>query len=178
MLKNPAAIFSTRQRSTALAILAVLNVGIIVTMQVMGQSLNPHGIIAFEFAGDVGVAQEMIRVWANNGVLNTLSFLIGFDYAFMVAYSSFLWLACLQIAYRMSGKFSNVIIVLAWLQPVAAMLDATENIALYQMAGMSLENVWPTLAFACAIPKFAITGLGFVFWAGGSLRLLIQNFRK
>ena len=175
MLKNPIAIFSIRQRRTALIILAVLNIVIIVTMQAMGKSLKPYSIIAFEFAGNVDVAREMVLVWSRKGVMNVVLFLIGFDYAFMIAYSSFLGLACLHTAERIPGKFLNPMIVLALLQPVAALLDAIENIALYHMAEMSVNEIWPTIAFDCAIPKFAITALGFIVWVGGSIGLFIKN---
>jgi hypothetical protein len=163
VLKNPIAILSIQQRRSAFFILAFLNIIIIVVMQVMGQSLKPHGIIPFEFAGSVENAQTMIQDWAERDVLKVLFFLLGFDYLFMITYSVFLWLACLQAAER-SVKFSSALIVLAWLQPLAGFLDATENFALYQMAFGSMKNIWPLLAYSCAVPKFMITGLGLLSW--------------
>lgn len=151
----------TLSKNQLLLALAILNILVIAIMQSFAPALKPFSIIGFEFAGTPEQAQLMVNTWKQNGVLHSVYFLIGFDYLFMITYASFLWLVCIRAAIGMSGKWAKVITILAWLQPVAGLLDAIENLSLYQMVTGSLKPLWPTLSVICAAPKFAIalTGL-------------------
>jgi len=140
-------------------ILGMLDVLVIFVMQSFEQSLKPYSIIAFEFAATPERAHLMVDAWRENGVLNTIFFLIGFDYLFMITYSAFLWLACLNIALGASERISKWLVLLAWMQPVAALLDAVENLSLYQTAMGSWNPIWTTLSVLCATPKFLIVFL-------------------
>jgi hypothetical protein len=155
-------------------LLAISNVVIIVVMQVMGNALKPGGIIPFEFAWSVGQVQTMIASWQVKGVMHVLNFLLGFDYLFMLTYSSFLSLICLQLAASFTPNPSRFFLILAWLQPVAALLDAIENFALYQSANGSSEEFWPRLAYICAIPKFAIVLTAILSWISISIVRLVK----
>lgn len=140
-------------------------------MQSFGPSLMPFSIIGFEFAGTPEQARLMINTWQEKDVLDSVYFLIGFDYLFMIAYSAFLWLACSVVADGFSGRLQTVITFVAWLQPLAGLLDAVENLSLYQMVAGSAKPIWPMLSVVCAIPKFtiALTGVT-VFLVGGILQ--------
>lgn len=151
---NPTA--TLQNRPLLLLLLAGLNVIVIVVMQSFAASLKPFSIIAFEFAGSPELAHQMVNTWRENGVLNYVFFLSGFDYLFMITYSTFLWLACMHIAQGLTDRIANLLIVLAWLQPLAALLDSVENLALYQIISGSWKPVWPLLAAGCAAPKFGI----------------------
>lgn len=155
--------------------LALINVLVIVTMQYVGQALKPGGIIPFEFAWTAANAQQMISDWEQQGVMSQLYFLIGFDYLFMLTYSAFLAVACLQAAQGSSIMGQQFFRILAGLQPVAALLDAVENVALYQIAGGSASEVWPRLSFVCAAPKFLIALTALLAWAGASLYLRVKR---
>lgn len=160
-------------RTRLLIVLAILNLVVIAIMQSFGPSLKPFSIIGFEFAGTPEQARLMVDTWKENGVLDSVYFLIGFDYLFMITYSAFLWLACRVVANGLSGGLQTVITIVAWLQPLAGLLDAVENLSLYQiMAGSSIP-IWPTLSVICATPKFifALTGVT-VFVIGGLLQIV------
>lgn len=159
---------------TWLLILAVLNLIVIAVMQSFGTELRPYTIVGFEFALTPENAQQMVGIWKENGVLDSVYFVTGFDYLFMVTYSSFLWLACMRVSRGLSSRLNNVFIVLAWLQPVAAILDAIENLALFQIIEGSWEPVWPTLAAVCAAPKFGIVLLAIMSCLGG----VVFNFLR
>lgn len=156
-MANPA--FRIANRSSLLSVMAILNVLVIFVMQSFGRSLKPYSIITFEFAGTPEQAHLMVNAWRENGVLTTVFFLIGFDYLFMITYSAFLWLACLNIALVVSERISKWLVIMAWLQPVAALLDAVENLSLYQTAMGSWNPIWTTLSVLCATPKFIIVSL-------------------
>jgi hypothetical protein len=134
--------------------LGLANMAVIVVLQIVGQALQPGNIIAFEFAGSATEAHAMMADWQGRGVLPQLFFHLGFDYVFMITYSSFLFVSCYLLQRKMrSGIFFSI---LAWLQPVAALLDAVENAALYQIAIGAHSEIWPRLSFYCAAPKFLI----------------------
>jgi hypothetical protein len=144
-------------RQTLLILLAILNIIVIAVMQSFSSSLEPYSIIGFEFAGSAEKAQMMVNAWQEKGVLGQVYFVTGFDYLFMVTYSTFLWLACVSLAKDLPERSSHGLIVLAWLQPIAGLLDALENFALYQIISGSWESHWPTISMVCATPKFIIT---------------------
>src|SRR5688572_27876482 len=105
-----------------LFLLAALNVAVIAVMQSFASELKPHTIIGFEFAFNPENAQQMVRTWRQNGVLDSVYFVTGFDYLFMVTYSAFLCLACLKVGNGMSPRMAKVFSILAALQPIAAVL--------------------------------------------------------
>lgn len=158
-VKNESTSFSMtpmKKKTTWLIFLALLNLIVIATMQSFGSSLEPYSIIAFEFAGSVEKSNQIVSTWSRNGVLDSVYFLIGFDYLFMVTYSAFLWLACAILAPVFTGTLSKVFLGLSFIQPIAALFDAIENLALYKIIAGSGDHLWPFLAVLCAVPKFAM----------------------
>jgi hypothetical protein len=158
-----------------LVLLAILNVVVIAVMQSFGESLLPYTIVAFEFASTPERAHQMVNVWQQNGVLDAVYFLIGFDYLFMLTYSTFLWLACMQLAKYTQGKITVALAGVAWMQPLAAILDAIENLALFQIIEGSHKTHWPLLAAWCAGPKFAMAGVGLLAIAIGGIRVWLRK---
>jgi hypothetical protein len=172
-MANPVSVI--KNKTTILVLLAVLNAIVILVMQSFTTSLKPYGIIGFEFAGSPEKAHMMVNTWRDNGVLNTVYFLTGFDYLFMVTYGTFLWMACTVVSIGLSGKMSRALMVLAWLQVVAVLFDAIENAALYQIISGSWKPLWPTLAVACATPKFIIVLLGILACVAGSVYKILNK---
>jgi hypothetical protein len=130
----------------------------------ISQALHPHDIIAFELAGTLRESQIILAAWERNHAMNSLFFLLGFDYFFMVAYSFTLWFACMHIAAKSTGWFQRFLVILAWIQPLSGVLDAVENGALYHLATGSNDTSLPVIAKYAAIPKFAIVFSGLSFW--------------
>jgi hypothetical protein len=137
-----------------LLLLAVANIIVIAVMQVVGEALKPGNIFAFEFAGTAEHARAMVADWKARDVLPQLYFHLGFDYVFMITYCAFLFTGCQLVSE--SSKFSRYFYTLGLIQPVASLLDAIENAALYQIASGATTELWPKVSFYCAAPKFAI----------------------
>ena len=168
-MKNPIEHWSPSTRKTTILYLGGLNLGIIWVTIGISQILHPHNIIDFELVGNLTDARTMLDTWRKNDAMNSLFFLLGFDYIFMATYSVALWFACLHVATKYTGAFQQLMIALAWLQPVAGILDAIENGALYHLASGAADPSLPVVAKYAAIPKFAIALSGVAFWIGGSL---------
>jgi hypothetical protein len=151
-----------RQRQ-AIFFLLPLNVLLIVVMLMIERDLVPYSIVDFELAGTMENAQRMLNTWQKAGSMDSLFFLLGFDYLFMLVYSFSLWFVCLQAA-DIWQRLTKFMIVLAWLQPVAGVLDAIENAALYQLASGSISVYWPGVARWCAVPKFLIALSALALW--------------
>jgi hypothetical protein len=168
-MNNPIAHWSPSFRGTTLLYLGGLNLGIIWVMISVSQVLHPHGMIAFELAGSIEDVEPMLSTWKANHAMNALFFLLGFDYFFMVAYSFALWFACMHVAAKCNGPLEIFMIVLAWLQPIAGLLDAVENGALYHLASGAMDASLPVVAKFAAIPKFVIALSGLGFWIVASI---------
>ena len=179
-MKNPANLISPERIKQVLLGLFLLNIPVIYVMQVMGKSLLPYTIIGFEFAGTLESANAMIDTWKMNPeVFAKLNFMMGFDYLFMITYSSFLMLSSGHIAARMEkGVLNTVGIMIAWLQPIAAILDAVENYALWKLILGTENTIYPVLAKGCAIPKFAIVAIGVIFLLVGGTYWGIRQFKR
>jgi hypothetical protein len=146
-----------------------------VGLNALGRPLNtevaPSGIISFELAGKLPVAQRIVESWGQTGrVYAGLN--LGLDYLFMVAYSSCISLGCMLVARslaRWGESLSSVGVLLAWAQFGAALLDAMENYALIQVLLGSQQAWWPAVARWCAIPKFLIVAAGLVYVGVGAV---------
>ena len=125
----------------------------------------PYGIISYELAGSVEKAQQIIDSW-NQDARQYASFSLGFDYLFMVLYSTTIALACLWSALVLQARRvpgGRIGILLAWGLWLAAVFDGIENIALSLILFYTPAAPWPQVAQVCAILKFLLIFLGFIF---------------
>ena len=85
---------------------------------------------------------------------------LGLDYLYLGVYPAFISLACVWTARRIARRAG---IALAWAVLLAAPLDAVENTALVWMLVHGPGDAAAVLAWACALPKFALVfaGLGY-----------------
>jgi hypothetical protein len=125
----------------------------------------PYGIISYELAGSVEKAQWIIDSW-DQGARLYAAFSLGFDYLFMVLYSTTIALACLWggrvlQARNMPGYIIGIL--LAWGLWLAAVLDGIENIALSLSLFNSPAAPWPQVAQISALLKFGLIFLGLIF---------------
>jgi hypothetical protein len=161
--RHPFHWLSTSGQKRAFAVLLVLTLAVMVSLNVLGRPLStevaPLGIVSFELAGDFFLAQRMAESWGPTGQVYA-GLNLGLDYLFMVAYSSTIALGCVLVARSFSPRVG---LLLAWAQFGAAMLDAVENYALIQVLLGSQQASWPTVARWCAIPKFLIVAAGLVY---------------
>jgi hypothetical protein len=180
-IRHPFHWLSTSGQKRAFIALLVLTIAVMVGLNALGRPLNteaaPSGIISFELAGKLSVAQSMVESWGQTGQVYA-GLNLGLDYLFMVAYSSCISLGCVLVARSLSRQvefLSSVGVLLAWAQFGAALLDAVENCALIQVLLGSQQALWPAVARWCAIPKFLIVAAGLVYVGVGAVLAVVTK---
>jgi hypothetical protein len=121
------------------------------------------GIVGFELAGSRSNALAILNAWGESGV-RIAAFNLGFDYLFILGYSSFMSLLCLWTSGRQSNlTLSSLGVILASLQCIAGLLDCSENAALLRILLVGATDTAAGVARMCAIGKFSLLGLGSVY---------------
>ncbi len=120
-------------------------------------------IVDFELAGSVPKAQAIIDAWNENDRIRA-GFSLGFDYLYMLVYSTTIALACILAAGVLQRKaWHTVGLLLAWSLWIAALSDATENLALFtELLGNNVAP-YPQVAQICALIKFGLILLGLLY---------------
>ena len=209
--RHPFSWLSTSGQKRAFIVLLALTLAVLVSLNALGGPLNtevaPAGIVSFELAGELSLAQSMIESWGQTGQVYA-GLNLGLDYLFLVAYSSSIALGCVLVARSLSSSilarpgslrpgsgqapdpghkrgFGNPLramsdagVLLAWAQFGAALLDAVENYALIQVLLGSQQASWPAVARWCAIPKFLIVAAGLVYVGIGTVWVTVAKFRR
>ena len=120
-------------------------------------------IVDFELAGSVPKAQAIIDAWNENDRIRA-GFSLGFDYLYMPVYSTAIALACVMTAGVLQRKaWLTIGLLLAWGLWLAAISDATENLALITELLGSNTAPWPQIAQICATIKFGLIVLGLLY---------------
>ncbi len=175
---------STSGQKRAFVALLALTLAVMVSLNALGRPLNtevaPLGIVSFELAGELSLAQGMVESWGQTGrVYAGLN--LGLDYAFLIAYSSCIALGCVLVTRSLSRRvefLSSVGVLLAWAQFGAALLDAVENYALIRVLLRSQQALWPAVARWCAVPKFSIVAAGLVYVGVGAVLAVVAKARR
>jgi hypothetical protein len=172
---------SNSARKRALIITFVVSAILLLAMRTLDAPLRtrtaPNGIVSFEMAGNYEVSRQILDSWSTEAKTNA-ALSLGLDFLFLIVYALFISLACVQIAAALKDDhsiFFRAAVVLAWAQFLAAILDATENLALIRLLLNSSSKWLPCLARWCAIIKFSIVGAGLIFIFGG---LMVIGFKK
>jgi hypothetical protein len=120
-------------------------------------------IVDFELAGSVEKAQAIIDAWNQTDRIRA-GFSLGFDYLYMPVYSTTIALACILAAGVLRRKAWHTIgMLLAWGLWIAALFDATENLALFtELLGNNVAP-YPQIAQICATIKFGLIVLGLLY---------------
>lgn len=150
-------------------------------LQLVGERLSteaaPQGIVSFELAGSAPGAAMVLDSWDATARVYA-AFSLGFDYVYMVLYSTTIALGCLWATRKLRHRgwsLAKIGIVLAWGQWLAAAFDAVENAALWRLLIDPAMGSWPTLAWWCAVLKFGLIGLGLLYVLAGVLASLIRR---
>ncbi len=167
------------EQPRAFVVLLVVTIAAMVAEQVTGAPLKtdaaPSGIVSFELAGTLPVAQKIVESWGAAGrVYAGLN--LGLDFLFIAAYASCIGLGCVLVARnlaRQSVAVATIGVALAWALWLAALLDCTENYALINLLLGSQQAAFAAIAQLCAIPKFLIVGLGIAYVLLGALAAMI-----
>lgn len=156
----------------------IMTIIVMIAMKVTGIPLetpvSPNGIVDFEFAGNVETAKAMMASWeAKNPGYGRIyaAYNMGLDSLFLFVYSHAIGLACLLVGRKIQA-WRKVAVVLAGLQIAAAIFDLVENYGLTQLIQGSESEVFPQLAYFCAIPKFVFIIVGLLFSIIGGFKKL------
>ncbi len=132
-------------------------------------------IVDFELAGSVPKAQAIIDAWNENDRIRA-GFSLGFDYLYMPVYSTTIALACVMAAGVLKRRaWRTAGLLLAWGLWIAAVSDATENLALFNELLGNNVTPWPQVAQICATIKFGLIVLGLLYVAAGVVLRLIKR---
>lgn len=121
------------------------------------------GIVGFELAGNASRANTILESWGEAG-RRVAAFNLGFDYLFILGYSSFAALMCLQVGNRNvnPGLFA-LGVLLAWLQWAAGLLDCTENAFLLAILFHGASDGAAQIARWSALAKFGLLACGAIY---------------
>jgi len=180
---HPLARLSPSTQRRALPLLIVSTLAMTAVLQVIGRPLQttaaPLGIVSFELAGTLATSQTMIASWDSSAQLHA-AFSLGLDYLYMPLYAVAVALACVRTAatsLRSPQAAASLGLLLAWGLGLAALLDALENAALWQVLQGSAAAAWPVVARCCAIVKFALVLAGLFYAGAGSALYLFKKAR-
>jgi hypothetical protein len=141
-------------------------------------SSRNYDIVSFELAGNFSNVSTMLDAWGESGKVRA-ALSLGLDFLFIPLYTSTIGLACIWIA-----LYSGVVFLaplgslLAWLQLIGGGLDITENVALIRILLGDHQGFLPSLAKYCAISKFSIVILGFIYIVFGFIAWLILTIKR
>ena len=122
----------------------------------------PSGIVSFELAGNIKKTAEILLSWEERADLFA-AFGLGLDYLFMLFYALALALGTLLAAGRHQGWLKSLGALAGWGALAAALFDAVENYALWQILLGALAQPWPEVAAFCAHVKFGLLSLGLFY---------------
>ncbi|MCP4338458.1 MAG: transposase [Desulfobulbaceae bacterium] len=161
-------------RKGVLVLSLTLCLVLLIVMQILDGPLKneaaPNGIISYELAKTLSVAQRILSSWSQDAKIHA-ALSLGIDYLFLSVYTLFIGLACVQLGRRFRlrlPKMEMVGFMLAWGQIPAALCDAVENLALFRLLSGSTHEMWPLTAWCCAVIKFTLVGMGWLYILCGS----------
>lgn len=174
-LRHPFESLSTSGQNRAFLLFFILSILVMISLQLIGAPLktdvSPNGIISFEFAGELDLAQRMVNSWGPTGRIYA-GLNLGLDYLFLAVYACAISLGCVLVArglYSRNCALANAGTIIANAQFLAAILDCVENYGLIQVLLGSQTEAWPLVARWCAWPKFLIVGVGLTYVIVGTL---------
>ncbi|MCX6030142.1 MAG: hypothetical protein NT169_12715 [Chloroflexi bacterium] len=182
MITHPYQHIPSRRRLALFLPLLVLTLALTAILQAVDAPLKttavPQGIVSFELVGTTAAASRILASWA--AAREHAAFSLGLDFLYMPSYALTIGLACawLAEALRRRARWLGALgVILAWGQIVAALLDATENVALTTMLFDAVADPWPVVAFGCATVKFLLIGAGLLYALAGGLIWVIARPR-
>jgi hypothetical protein len=136
----------------------------------------PNGIVSFELAGTSLAAREITDSWKQLSTLLSATgqpspdivnvaymfaaFGLGLDYLFMPVYALALSFATLLAAQKQIGRIHILLVLAGYGAFTAALFDAVENYALFQVLLGRVDSSYPEVAAFCATIKFGLLAFG------------------
>ena len=183
-LRHPFEWLSTSGQKCAFIALLALTLVVMGGLRALDGPLKteaaPSGIVSFELAGRLPLAQSILESWGQVGQVHA-GLSLGLDYLFLITYASSIALGCVLVARNLSQRvefLSFAGVLLAWAQFGAALLDCVENYALIQILLGSQQESWPAMAWWCAVPKFLIVAAGLAYVCIGTIAVVGAKVRR
>lgn len=138
--------------------------------------ISKNGIVSFELAKELSNSVEIINKW-DSTARSAAGISLGFDFLFLIIYSSFLAMLILKINNRLflKSKYTYFINVSFLLPFIAAFFDIIENVALVKLLLGDLQQRWSSLAFYSAAIKFGILAIVVCYIVTGGLILIFKK---
>jgi hypothetical protein len=170
----------TRKRAlVASAIASIVIAAVLVVLDARMMEAGGPGIVGFELAGSQRRAVEILGEWGMKGT-DAAEASLWIDYAYIVAYGTFLVLAALATqdlalrrGWRRMAAFGPAVIAFA---AAAAAFDAIEDVGLLLAVNEHGGDLAPRLAQVCATLKFLLLAVTIAYLlAGLALRYRARN---
>lgn len=188
-MKHPLEFFPVHLRKPFFFTFLFLTLVLFAVFRVLDQPLRteaaPNGIVSFELAGDPLTARAITDSWnqvstllsstgrPNPDIANVAyafaAFGLGIDYLFMPVYALALAFGTLLAAQKHKGWIRILAALAGYGAFAAALFDAVENYALFQVLLGWYPSGYPALAAFCAIMKFGLLVFGILVCLAGWL---------
>jgi len=161
MLQSPFLKLSKSLENKITLILLFLFIITIMVMQYFNAPLEndicENGIISFELAKELSKSQAILDSWNEHAKI-AAGLSLGFDFLFLLIYSSFIALLIHKLNERLwkNKPFYRIGNILIWAIFLAALFDAIENVPLIILLLGDLQQYWSSIAYYFAVLKFII----------------------
>ena len=123
-----------------------------------------NGIVSFELAKDLDKSVDILNSWGGSTKINA-GLSLGFDFLFLLVYSSFIALLIFNInnslwKNKSFHKFGNLLVILIF---IAAFFDIIENIALIKLLLGDLKQILSSVSYYFAVIKFVIIIISIIY---------------
>ena len=177
---GPFAWLAPRYRGRALALLIGLTSTLSIWLAVAGAPLTtdaaPNAIVSFELARTADASAAILASW--DAKAREAAMLVqGIDILYLLAYPAMFSLAAVQLGHRLRGRWLRIGMPLAWAVWLAAPLDLIENLALIEQIQSGPSEGAAFVAWACALPKFALVIALALFALAGLVALAWHRLR-
>lgn len=171
-MRHPLEFVPQEARKRLFFTLLVLTLSLFAIFRILDTPLQtdyaPSGIVSFELAGTPQNAAHIVLTWSAEAMLNA-AFGLGIDYLFMPVYAFALAFGTLLAAGRHAGWLKSLGAVAGYGAFAAALFDAVENYALFQVLLGAFDSSYPMLAAVCATVKFGLLAFGLVVAVAGGV---------
>ncbi len=181
-MRHPLSTAAAERRGRVFWPLALATVVLTVIMQIINAPLITseagRGIVSFELAGTVEKAAAIVSSWNSPHAQAYAGLSLGIDYLYMPVYALAIAFGCIgagQILRLRAWPLAGLGPWLAWGVWLAALCDATENLALLQILLRAATEPWPRVAMICAIVKFVFIGAGLLYALLGGIAWLVAR---
>jgi hypothetical protein len=148
----------------------MLGVGALALPSLGRMDMRGVSILDLEFIRTSANALEQTNRLGPDGV-DAAKTSLYLDFPFLLTYAIALSAACAVLAARAAERGSAWLAAagraIAWAAPIAAALDAIENVALLRVLGGHVDQPWPGLATGAASVKFALLAVVVVYLVVG-----------